>query len=92
MTPERAKEILKNARFAEYSTQCTKEEREFVNKVWGFMGGHTCFYDALVRIARDELPGTNESSLAEYKGYFETMIEDGMTPATYKEWSTFDKN
>lgn len=62
MTPERAKEIIKQAQdkanVGPWSDQIekviTKEERNEVNKVWETMPGHTCFVDALYRIANGE--------------------------------------
>lgn len=60
MTPERAQEIVKQARdkatCGPWSDQLdkvmTKEERNEVNQVWDKMPGHTCFVDALYSIAR----------------------------------------
>lgn len=59
MTPERANEIIKEAQSgaagAPWSDRLdkvmTKEERKEVNQVWDTLPGHTCFVDALYRIA-----------------------------------------
>lgn len=58
MTPERAKEIIRQAKalanVGPWSNQIdkviSKEERLEVNKVWETMPGHTCFVDALYQI------------------------------------------
>ncbi len=54
MTPQRAQEIWDTrGPFGELSI--TPEEKAFVSGIWVRMPGHTCFADALLRIARDEL-------------------------------------
>ena len=54
MKPERAQEIWDTrGPFGELSI--TPEEKAFVSGIWVRMPGHTCFADALLRIARDEL-------------------------------------
>jgi hypothetical protein len=54
MTPDRAQEILRTmSPFGEL--QMSKSEDAEVRKVWQTMPGYTCFYDALVRIARNEI-------------------------------------
>ena len=53
MSPERATEIIRlGNQYANYSTFCTSQEYEEVVDLWDTMPGHTCWYDALVRIAR----------------------------------------
>ncbi len=60
MTAQRAAEIIKQAQAAarfgpwvdQLRTVMTKEERGQVMRVWDEMPGHTCFADALLRIAR----------------------------------------
>jgi hypothetical protein len=55
MTPERAREIIQlGSRWVEYSKHMTDEEKKFVVEKWDTMPGYTCFYDALVRIAKGE--------------------------------------
>ena len=52
MTAERAKEILKlGAQYSNYSDKMTEAEYREVMALWVTMPGHTCFYDALCRIA-----------------------------------------
>ena len=54
MTPQRAQEIWDNRLpFGELAS-ITDAERLAVRKVWNGMPGHTCFADALLRIARGE--------------------------------------
>lgn len=54
MTPQRAQEIWDTrGPFGELSI--TPEEKAYVSGIWVRMPGHTCFADALLRIARDEL-------------------------------------
>ena len=55
MTPERAQEILETSPFGEVSISA--EEKKYVNGVWVRMPGTSCFYDALVRIAKGEAEG-----------------------------------
>ena len=55
MTPERAQEILETSHFGEVSISA--EEKKYVNGVWVRMPGTSCFYDALVRIAKGEAEG-----------------------------------
>lgn len=56
MTPERAKEIIRLGGFwANYSAHCTAEEDAEVRALWATMAGSTCWYDALLRIARGEV-------------------------------------
>ena len=53
MTPQRAQQIWDNRLpFGELSI--SDAERLAVRKVWNGMPGHTCFADALLRIARGE--------------------------------------
>lgn len=65
MTPQRAQEIIEQAREA---TICgpwsdllddvmTQAERVEVKQVWNEMPGYTCFLDALYRIANAENEG-----------------------------------
>ena len=54
MSPERAQEIWDTrGPFGELSI--TPEEKAYVNGIWVRMPGHTCFADALLRIARGEV-------------------------------------
>ena len=56
MEPERALEILQEGnRWCNWSEKCTKEENQFVMDKWKTMPGNTCWYDALVRIAKGVL-------------------------------------
>lgn len=60
MTQQRASAIIEEAKnkteFGPWSDQLTKvmtrEERLEVNRVWDTMPGHTCFIDALFRVAK----------------------------------------
>ena len=55
MSPERAREVLsKQTAFGTFP-ELTDDERAEVGAVWKRMPGYTCFYDALVRIARAEV-------------------------------------
>jgi hypothetical protein len=57
MTQKRALEILKlGAHFVDYSKHMTDDEIRFVNDGWDRMPGSTCFYDAIVRIAKQRWP------------------------------------
>ena len=57
MTPERAKEILaRGSRWSNWSKHCTQAEDKYVRKLWGTLPGYTCWYDALIRIAKGEKP------------------------------------
>lgn len=52
MTPERAQEIIEHGRqWSNYSKHCTADEDKEVRDLWQTMPGHTCWYDALRRIA-----------------------------------------
>lgn len=61
MTPERAAEIIRDAKaMADYgpwsdqlSNVMTTDERAEIIAVWKKMPGHTCFVDALHRIERE---------------------------------------
>lgn len=53
MSPERAQSIW-DARQPFGELSMTDAERMAVRKVWSGMPGHTCFADALLRIARGE--------------------------------------
>jgi hypothetical protein len=56
MTSERAYEILRlGAKWCNWGKFCTEEENAFVMEVWDKMPGHTCWYDALVRIAKGKI-------------------------------------
>lgn len=56
MTPERAKQILQaGSQWSNYSKHCDSFEDAEVRAVWDTMPGHTCWRDALVRIARGEV-------------------------------------
>ena len=53
MSPERAQEIWDSrGSFGELSI--TPEEQAYVNGIWARMPGHTCFADALLRIANGQ--------------------------------------
>jgi len=60
MTPERATELLPTYCNPWYflnpgpHARCTTEEHFEVTEVWDTMPGHTCWYDALLRISRGE--------------------------------------
>jgi hypothetical protein len=70
MTPERAQHILRTRDawggirygFAGpggatvHADGITRDERQFVVRVWHGMPGHTAFIDALARVARGEVP------------------------------------
>jgi hypothetical protein len=70
MTPERAQHILRTRDawggirygFAGpggatvHADGMTRDERQFVVRVWHGMPGHTAFIDALARVARGEVP------------------------------------
>jgi len=52
MTPERANEIIRaGSRWCNYSKHCTEEEDRYVRKIWSYLSGSTCWYDALRQIA-----------------------------------------
>lgn len=53
MSPQRAQEIW-DSRLPFGELSMTDAERMAVRKVWTGMPGHTCFADALLRIARGE--------------------------------------
>lgn len=53
MTPQRAQSIW-DSRLPFGELSMTDAERLSVRKVWSGMPGHTCFVDALLRIARGE--------------------------------------
>lgn len=56
MTPARAQQIWANrAPFGEL--EMTADERKYVRGIWVRMPGHTCFADALVRIANGQAEG-----------------------------------
>jgi hypothetical protein len=67
MAPDRAKQIIEQAKATAgcgpWSDQLRKimtiGEREFVKRVWHQMPGHTCFVDALLRIANDRIVQNN---------------------------------
>jgi hypothetical protein len=53
MTPERAQEIVcRGIVRSDYIKHMTDEEVIAVRKVWHTMPGYTCFFDALMKIAR----------------------------------------
>jgi len=53
MTPKRAREILDSmSPFG--AMDYTEEEHREITAVWDTMPGHTCFFDAVVRIAKGE--------------------------------------
>ena len=55
MNIERAREILYlGSRWSNWSEHCTGKEHEEVMEKWKSMPGHTCWYDALVRLAYPE--------------------------------------
>jgi len=57
MTPERAREVLQlGAQWSEYSKHMTPEEIAYVREGWQRMPGFTCFYDAIVRVAKQVYP------------------------------------
>lgn len=56
MTPERAKAIW-DSRGPYGDLQMTADEKAFVTGIWRRMAGHTCFADALLRIAQGETQG-----------------------------------
>lgn len=63
MTPERANEIRRlGSRWSNYSSHCTAEEDAYVRLVWSAMPGSTCWFDALLRIARGEVDPKTEAS------------------------------
>lgn len=55
MTQERAKEIIAlGNQWSNYSKHCTPAEDKEVRDLWMTMPGYTCWYDALLRIARGQ--------------------------------------
>ena len=55
MNSERAIEILiAGSRYCNWHQICTKEENEEIKAIWRTMPGHTCWYDALCRIAQGQ--------------------------------------
>jgi hypothetical protein len=63
MTPERAREIIRDAKamatYGPWSDQLsnvmTKDERAAIVEVWNTLPGSYCFMDALLRIERNQL-------------------------------------
>ena len=57
MTPERAREVIEAGRqYCNWEKFYTAEEKEFLNQVWDTMPGYTCRFDALLRVAKGEIP------------------------------------
>lgn len=55
ITPRRAMEILASgARWHNCMAHCTQAEDNYIRGVWKTMPGYTCWYDALLRIAKGE--------------------------------------
>ena len=77
MKPERALYIIQNSTMGElrysfprshtykggivHNDGLTELEDTFIREVWRLMPGYTCYYDALVRIATENLPPEPES-------------------------------
>jgi hypothetical protein len=59
----------------------TENEIAYVTEIWNRMPGHTCFYDALCRILRDEIPKQGEwKEIGKAKIYtFWQRLEPGAT-------------
>lgn len=87
MTPQRAQQIWDNRLpFGELSI--SDAERLAVRKVWNGMPGHTCFADALLRIARGEAiaekPAMIGTAVFTYGGEIieQTPVYMGETPGS----------
>jgi hypothetical protein len=87
MTPQRAQQIWDNRLpFGELSV--SDAERLAVRKVWDGMPGHTCFADALLRIARGEAiaekPAMIGTAVFTYGGEIveQTPVYEGETPGS----------
>lgn len=66
MDSVRAKQIIAlGAQWSEYSKHMTSDEIAYVTAGWKVMPGSTCFYDALVRVARQEHPFNADGLLAD---------------------------
>ena len=56
MKPERAEEIrLLGNRYCNWSKFCTPEENAYIKKIWDHMPGHTCWFDALMRVVKNNI-------------------------------------